>query len=596
MKPTTAFNTFAFNSNSKGGFHSFVNYAFSGIIISLFLGFLLSGCANTKHSSSGVDSTITDTIDDPEYTYSFAEATKLKILGNSAKAIPLFFKCISLNPNKAAPYYQLSDIYFYNGDLQRALAFSKRAVALDSNNSWYLLQLARIYQEKGNIDSTIIIYQKVVKQRPFGYDVHLNLALLHLQNKDPKKALRILDEIKLTYGYNEEVILALFNAYSTSGEHNQCIQLLEDAITKYPDDIRFMGLLAEYYVKLGNFDKALPIYNQLIALDPDNEKGLLSLIEYYRLAKNYNELKEVSQRYIADTTFLFQNKIEVIANLIVDQNLLKESGPFIHQLIQGMDSMYSNNFRVQTLFCDYYLRTKNYPLAKEKLSYLVSNYKTTIPYWTQLIFVLGSLNQNEQIISYCDQAIRTFGNNPFFYLYKGIALYQLKRHSLAIAVLLEGLKYSTKNSELLVQFYSYLGELFNTVSDFPRSDSFFRKAIALNPRNSLVLNNYSYYLAERNVDLKLAAGYIKTCLEIEPSSYSYLDTYGWILYKMGNTKASLKALESSLKLGGSKDKTVLEHIAIVLYTSGNLEEANKYYKLVIELGEPGNELKLLFKK
>lgn len=596
MKPTTSLNTYTFVRIADGGFHSVVHYAFRGIVTFLFLCFLLSACTNSRVSQSVVVNTTTDTIDDPEYTYSFAEATKLKLLGNSSKAIPLFFKCISLKPNKAAPYYQLSDIYFYNGDLQRALAFSKRAVALDSNNSWYLLQLARIYQEKGNMDSTIIIYRKVVKQKPYGYDVHLNLALLHLQNKEPKKALKILDEIKLTYGYNEEVILALFNAYSSLGEHNQCIQLLEDAITKYPDDIRFMGLLAEYYVKLGNFDKALPIYNQLIALDPDNEKGLLSLIEYYRLAKNYSELKEVSQRYIADTTFLFQNKIEVIANLIVDQNLLKESGPFIHQLIQSMDSLYSNNFRVQTLFCDYYLRTKNYPLAKEKLSYLVLNYKTTMPYWTQLIFVLGSLNENEQIITYCDLAIRTFGNIPFFYLYKGIALYQLKRNSLAIAVLQDGLKYNAKNSELLVQFYSYLGELFNSVADFPSSDSFFRKAIALNPRNTLVLNNYSYYLAERNVDLKLAAGYIKTCLEIEPSSYSYLDTYGWILYKIGNTKASLKVLESALKYGGSKDKTVLEHIAIVLYASGKFDEANNYYKLITDLGEPSNELKILFKK
>lgn len=596
MEPTTSLYTHTFKRIAAAGFRSIVYYAFIGIFIFLFLGFLLSGCSNTKHSSSGAVKTTTDSIDDPEYTYSFAEATKLKLLGNSAKAIPLFFKCISLKPNNAAPYYQLSDLYFYNGDFERALAFSKRAVALDSNNSWYLLQLARIYQEKGNLDSTIIIYRKVVKQKPFGYDVHLNLALLHLQNKEPKKALKILNELKLIYGNNEEIILALFNAYSASGEHNNCIQLLEEAIAQYPDDIRFLGLLAEYYVKLADFDKALPVYNQLIALDPDNEKGLLSLIEYYRLAKNYNELVELSQRYIADTTFLFQNKIEVIANLIVDQELLKESGLFIHQLIQGMDSLYSNNFRVQTLFCDYYLRTKNYLLAKEKLSYLVSNYKTTIPYWTQLIFVLGSLNENEQIISYCDQAIRIYGNNPFFYLYKGIALYQLKRHSLAIAVLLDGLKYSTKNSELLVQFYSYLGELFNTISDFPRSDFFFRKAIALNPRNTLVLNNYSYYLAERNVDLKLAAGYIKTCLEMQPSSYSYLDTYGWILYKMGNSKASLKVLESAINSGGSKDKTVLEHIAIVLYTSGNFEEASKYYKLVIELGEPGNELKLLFNK
>ncbi|HEX2934754.1 MAG TPA: tetratricopeptide repeat protein, partial [Bacteroidales bacterium] len=487
-------------------------------------------------------------------------------------------------------------IYFYNGDLQRALAFSKRAVALDGNNSWYLLQLARIYQQRGNIDSTIIVYEKIVKQKPYGYDAQLNLALLHLQNKDPKKALKILNDVKRLYGNNEEIILALFNAYSSSGEHSSCIRLLEEAITQYPEDIRFLGLLAEYYVKLGDFARALPIYNQLLTLDPGNEKGLLSLIEYHRLAQNYNELQEISQRYIADSAYLYQNKIEVIANLIVDQKLLKEHGPFIHQLIQTMDSLYKSDFRVQTLYSDFYLRTKNYPLAKEKLTYLVSNYKTTMPYWTQLIFVLGSLNENEQIVNYCDKAIATFGNNPFFYLYKGIALSQLKQRSIAIVVLQDGLKYTAKNSELLVQFYSYLAELFNEVADYTHSDAFFRKAIDLSPQNVHLLNNYSYYLAERNQQLDLASDYIKTCLKIEPSSYSYLDTYGWILYKVGKLKAALKVLESSLKAGGSKDKTILGHMAVVLYASGNKEEANKYYKLVTELGEPDNALKQLFNK
>lgn len=595
MKPTSFLNNIIKKARSEGRFKSHNSYALGQLKLLLFLVILFSGCGINKHSSSNIELNTLDPTVDAQYDWSFTEATKFKILGSSVKAIPLFFSCISLKPENAAPYYQLADIYLYNGDLPRALAFSKKAVSLDKNNSWYLLQLARIYREKGNIDSTIIIYRDVVKLSPSGSDVHLNLALLFLQNKEPKKAIRVLTDLKSKYGNSEEITLALFNAYSFAGDHDNCIRLLKDAILLYPDDIRFMGLLAEYYVKLNQFDRALPYYNQLLTLEPDNEKGILSLIEFYRLAKNYPQLQQVSKRYIADSAFLYQNKIEVIANLIVDEEFMSASVAHVLQLIQDMDSLYKNDFRVQTLFCDYYLRTKNYILAKEKLSYLVSNFKTTLPYWTQLIYVLNTLNQNSEIIDYCNRAVKIFGDKPFFYLYKGVALYELKKYAMAITVLQDGLKHSAGNRDLLTQFYSYLGEASNEISDYSRSDTFFRKAITLDTRNAHILNNYSYYLAQRNVDLELAAEYMEICLDIEPSSYSYLDTYGWILYKMGKLTASRKALESSLKYGGLKDKTVLEHMTVVLHASGNLVDAYKYYKLVTELGEPGDEIKLLFK-
>ncbi len=559
-----------------------------------FFLFLFAGCSVFRHSGSA-NSISTDPDAETDYNYNFTEGTKFKLLNNSNQAINLFFKCIELKPNNPAPYYQLSEIYFNMGDLGRALAFSRKSVALDDGNSWYLLQLARIYQEKGEIDSTIYTYKRIVKIKPSKYEVNFNLALLYFQNNEPKETVKILNDLKRKYGNSEQIVLTLFKVYSYAKDHRDCIRILKEAIKQYPDDIRFLGLLAEYYVNLGDFESALQYYNQLLTIDPDNEKCLLSLIEYYRIVKDYPKLNQLSRQYIADTTFAYKNKIEIIANLIADSKLLTESAGSVLQLIQEMDSIYHSDFRINTLYTDFYLKTKNYPLAEEKLTYLVSHYETTMPFWEQLIFVLSSLNEHEKILDYCEKGISLFGNKPFFFLYKGIALYQLKQYKPAFATLNEGLRYTANSNDLMVQFYTFLGECSNHEANYAASDTFFQKALKLDPHNLFILNNYSFYLAERGVNLQLAHDYIRICLESHPNAYSYLDTYGWILYKMGKTDNSRKVFESALKNGGQKDKEVLEHYVIVLHSLGEFEDALKYYKLVTELGEPRNELKILFK-
>jgi tetratricopeptide (TPR) repeat protein len=304
----------------------------------------------------------------------------------------------------------------------------------------------------------------------------------------------------------------------------------------------------------------------------------------------------LSYNYVSDTTFAYKNKIDIIANLISDKDILAQSNDTIYKLITVLDSIYSSDFRIQTLYTDYFLKSKKYEKAREKLVFLVTNYKTTMPFWEQLIYVLNSLNDFETMLKYCNQGIDVFGNKPIFFLYKGIALYNLKRCNEAIPVFNEGLRISDNSRDFKIQFYTYLGESYHSVKNYALSDTFFIKAIHLEPNNIFILNNYSFYLAERNFNLVKALEYIKICLDVHPNSFTYLDTYGWILYKMGKLPGAKKVLESSIKNGGIKDKDILGHYIIVLSGLGESENALKYYNYLNELGEPGNEIKALFQK
>jgi tetratricopeptide (TPR) repeat protein len=75
-----------------------------------------------------------------------------------------------------------------------------------------------------------------------------------------------------------------------------------------------------------------------------------------------------------------------------------------------------------------------------------------------------------------------------------------------------------------------------------------------------------------------------------------LDTYGWVLYQMGNYPEALVALEKAVK--GSESGVIWEHYGDVLFKMGRIEEAGKAWKKANDFGgevsqELGKKLKEL---
>jgi len=65
------------------------------------------------------------------------------------------------------------------------------------------------------------------------------------------------------------------------------------------------------------------------------------------------------------------------------------------------------------------------------------------------------------------------------------------------------------------------------------SDSLYEEALRINPEFSLALNNYAYSLSERGLQLERALGMARKALEVAPDNPSYLDTIGWIYFRLG---------------------------------------------------------------
>ena len=123
-------------------------------------------------------------------------------------------------------------------------------------------------------------------------------------------------------------------------------------------------------------------------------------------------------------------------------------------------------------------------------------------------------------------------------------------------------------------------------------DSLYQKALSLDPENAVVLNNFSYSLATRGKDISKALEMVQKALTKEPKNGAFLDTMGWIYYKMGRYKQALKFVKASTETR-EPSAEVFEHLGDIYHKLGNVKKARLYWKKA--LGKDKTNRRLLQK-
>src|SRR5690606_30216079 len=80
--------------------------------------------------------------------------------------------------------------------------------------------------------------------------------------------------------------------------------------------------------------------------------------------------------------------------------------------------------------------------------------------------------------------------------------------------------------------WGHLAFIYNQQGKVAASDNAYERALEHDPYNPTLLNNFAYSLADRGKRLEKALGMVERALETEPENESYLDTRGWIYFRM----------------------------------------------------------------
>lgn len=156
---------------------------------------------------------------------------------------------------------------------------------------------------------------------------------------------------------------------------------------------------------------------------------------------------------------------------------------------------------------------------------------------------------------------------PYYY-FEAISAYELSGATAALDACRRGLnqidptqtpKDYTNEYRNIIDLYQLTGDLYTEVGNLEAAVEMYEEALQRDSTLTMILNNYAYQLSLLGRDLPRAEQMSRRTLSEDPENPTFLDTYAWVLHRMGRSREALKYIEKAIRLSTDPDDTLLEH-------------------------------------
>lgn len=509
----------------------------------------------------------------------FFAAQRSKMLGDYKTAITQYSDYIRLNRNNPTVYYELSRLFMEVRNPAYSLGFARRAVQLDTSNKWFRMALADAYTVNEMFDSAAVVYGQLSRQYPQDDDLLFNKGMSLSKGRHFSEALEVFDTIESRVGVVEDLVFQKQRIFMRLNMVDKAAAEVRKLTRQEPGELRYWGLLAEIYDAAERVPEARAVYDTILQIDPYHPRALIAIANYEK--KNGNEPK-----YRAFLMKAFQNK----------EYNIDEKISFVYPYLQMLET--DTTKRAEGLLLTgliveahpreakaYALRADMFSQADRPDSALV-NYKkaisldsTRFSVWYQLMWMYSRTEQTDSLLRVSAHVTRQFPKEFMGFYFNGLANYFRQRYDTAIQSLNTALAIGGEK-RFVADVYALLGDAYHASGLHARSDSSYDMVLTLRPKDHIVMNNYSYYLSVRGDNLEKAEQLSRRSLELKPESPTYMDTYAWILFRMGKYQQARSWIEKAMQYPEARqDPDVLEHYGDILFNLNEKDKAVEYWQL-----------------
>ena len=525
----------------------------------------------------------------------FSNGLQSKYRDDTEGAIRNFEQALRYMPDDAASMYELCQQYADAGRIEEAFNMIKKAAQIDPENKWYQMRLGQFYRNLEQYDDFIQLYEKLTAKYPDDPDMLSELIDAYLITENYDQALKKMDLLEQQVGENDFITEQRLQVLRRQGNEKKVISELEKLIKENPENPRYYGMLAQLYAENGKVKDAIGTYEKMKAVNPEHPYINVSLLELYDMngdkEKAFQELLAAIRNKNLDLTTK-ANIYEYWMNNNQNSSQVNEQA---RQCGEAFIETHPDNKLGYLVLGSYYLVKENAPKSKELCLKTLSIDSTDFYGWQNLIVSESQLGENEAVRDHAVAALKYYPMQPVFYWYAGVADAVLENNDDAITYLEKGRRYTTDKLQM-AEFDAFLGDLYHQQGEEDKAFDAYDRTLRNNPDNALVLNNYAYYLSLKGERLEEALQMAIKANELVPDNVYYVDTYAWVLYKLGRYKEAEKMMKKCLSLEKNPSGANLEHYGDILLKLGKEKEAKEYWKKAQQAGGGSKELEQKLKE
>ena len=547
------------------------------IIMALIL-LSAAGCSERIVSSSAEK----DRRPDNRYDYILSEALRQKYVGDAGEAATLFEKCIELDKTRAVPYFELAQMYSSAGMSGKSMYYASRAARLEPGNYWYQLAAGSLFTQYELKDSALVYFKRALDADRKAVEINGILAGLYSEKGDAVRAdslFRILDtEGVLT----PDMSLMMISGLLGRGEYDEAARRTTKLLSQYPDETRFRALLADIYFEQGLREKSDSIYTGMIEKNPDDvETQLLYMLSLvYR--KEYSGISAYLNNVFRSDVVEREQKIAVAQRLAGDSAYIADNAESLIVSLVILEENYRGDEEIMSLRPGVYEAAGMTDMAIKRYEEILSDGRPGFWFRERLMVLYAEKKDYRKLYNLASGYSRDNNRSILGKVYYALAAMELKEYEVADGELKKALILAGNNDQLKVQVMSMMGDLKYRMKDYETSYSYYEQALKISPDDPLLLNNYAYFLAEGDRDLKKALKMAEKVMETDGENPTYIDTYAWVLYKMGRYREAHREMLRIFENNEEKDPELLEHMGFIKKALGKCAEAVVYWKESVE--------------
>lgn len=483
--------------------------------------------------------------------------TQSSSLTNGRLARAALQKSVELNPGLAEGYTALAELAFFTqGNSSESERLAGIAVKLDNNNFGSRQLLARIYSSQSNLfslnpdkaatENAIAQWREVARLDSRNAEAWAFLSELYGSIKDNEKQLEALRKWSAAANPSDERFYRAVTRKETLQPEAATVEL------------------GKALAKNGKNAEALTILSRSITENSDNPSTLTAFREALEsaspeeAAKTVNVLQEAIVANPASPAL-----IDLLANLQIRAGRVDDAIKLLNQARQR----FPENQNLLELEANALAETNRVDEATALLR-------------SQIV------NKTRQI------AVAENLQNDFLLNIKISRLFlQAGRAADAVAAAQQALVLANDSQMTNIALLT-TATAQNAAGDFKAAELSLREVLKQNPTNAMALNNLGYFLVERNERLPEALELIKQAVENEPMNPTYLDSLGWVNFKLGQITEAEKNLTDAARLAPNS-AAIQHHLGDLYNQQSKTELARAAWRKALSLTKNRSEIEKL---
>lgn len=514
----------------------------------------------------------------------FVDGSVYELKGDIPQAILEYQDALRFDKDPAI-YYAIAKCYSQISKHSLAIENAREAVRLAPDQLTYRRTLADVLAAAFDFDAAAVQFEEVIKRDSSQADAWYSLARIYQQRK-PLKALEVYNHIIDRFGPEWDVLLQIADLNNRMGRWDKAADALLEMSKLDPGNKELKKTLAQTYARAGKYDEALKVYDDLRDIHPDDLEiqaevaGLyLARGEYARAAKDFDSL-------LGRDTVSVDVKVHIgemyFAQMAKDSTL----APVTRKLFERITTKHPDDWRaywflgaIGSVTHDDSLTTRSFKRVTELASWNADA-------WVYLSGVFLGQNKFSEVVPILESAVRILPDDFRVNFFLGLSYSRLNRNIDAARALEKARQLNPKDLDAIAQ----LALVYDAMRRFEDSDALYEEALKLDPDNNLVLNNFAYSLADRNLQLERALEMSRKAVDQQPDNASYLDTMGWIYYRLGRFAEAETWTKKAISKG-EVNAVVYEHLGDIYYRMNQKDLAIEHWNMALKLDEQNSQLR-----